>query len=274
MTQVPSIALNDSRSIPQLGLGVWQVPDAQATDAVTEALAAGYRLIDTAAVYQNERGVGAALAAADVPRESLSITTKVWNSDQGYDETLRAMEASLERLGLDYVDLYLIHWPAPSKERYVDTWRALVRLQQEGRARSIGVSNFHVPHLERAIEATGVVPALNQIELHPYLQQRELRAFHAKHGIETESWSPLAQGQIVDDPVIAAIAEKHGKSPAQVVIRWHLDNGLIVIPKSVTPARIRENIDVFGFRLDDEDLAGLAALDAGRRLGPDPDVFA
>lgn len=274
MTQVPSIALNDSRSIPQLGLGVWQVPDAQATDAVTEALAAGYRLIDTAAVYQNERGVGAALAAADVPRESLFITTKVWNSDQGYDETLRAMESSLERLGLDYVDLYLIHWPTPSKERYVDTWRALVRLQQEGRARSIGVSNFHVPHLERAIEATGVVPALNQIELHPYLQQRELRAFHAKHGIETESWSPLAQGQIVDDPVIAAIAAKHGKSPAQVVIRWHLDNGLIVIPKSVTPARIRENIGVFGFRLDDEDLAGLAALDAGRRLGPDPDVFA
>lgn len=273
MTTHPSIDLNDGRAIPQLGLGVWQVPDEQAATAVAEALAAGYRLVDTAAIYENEKGVGEGLRAAGVPREEIFVTTKLWNTDQGYDEALRACEASLGLLGLDYVDLYLIHWPVPAKDRYVDAWRALLELRRRGLARSVGVSNFHAPHLRRVIDATGVVPAINQVELHPYLQQRELRAFHAEHGIATESWSPLAQGEALGDPAIAAIAAKHGKTPAQVVIRWHLDRGLVVIPKSVTPARIRENAAVFDFALDAADHAAIDGLNADRRVGPDPERF-
>ena len=273
MAAHPTLTLNDGRAIPQLGLGVWQVPDDQAQAAVAEAIETGYRSIDTATIYGNEAGVGRAVRAAGVPREELFVTTKVWNSDQGYDQTLKALEASLKRLQLDHVDLYLIHWPAPAQDAYAETWRALVALKEQGLARSIGVSNFHAPHLKRVIDETGVVPAVNQIELHPYFQQQALRAVHAEHGIATESWSPLAQGQIVGDPVIARLAEKHGKTPAQIAIRWHLDSGLIVIPKSVTPHRIRENFAVFDFRLDDEDMRAIAALDSGRRLGPNPEDF-
>jgi 2,5-diketo-D-gluconate reductase A len=275
MPYIPSLPLNDGHAIPQLGLGVWQIPNEQTAAAVRAAVDAGYRSIDTAAIYHNEAGVGEAVRAAPVPREALFVTTKVWNERQGFDETLRAFDESLARLGLDHVDLYLVHWPAPRRNRYVDTWRALARLRDEGRARSIGVSNFTVAHLRRVIEETGVVPAVNQIELHPRFQQRALREFHAERGIVTESWSPLAQGKLVDDPTIETIGRKHGKSTAQVIIRWHLHLGLVVIPKSSRPERIRENLDVLDFRLDDEDVARIAALDRpDGRLGFDPDTFA
>ena len=273
MPSIPMLTLNDGKAMPQLGLGVWQVANETAAEVVRFALESGYRAVDTAAVYRNEEGVGEGIRDAGVARDQVFVTTKVWNADHGHDETLRAMEASLKRLRMDYVDLYLIHWPTPAQDRYLETWRAMVRLREEGMARSIGVSNFKVPHLERLLAHTEVVPAVNQIELHPYFQQREARTFHAAHGIATESWSPLAQGAVAHDPVVASIADKYGKSPAQVVIRWHLDNGLIVIPKSVTPSRIVENGAVLDFRLDDEDLARLASLDQGRRIGPDPDEF-
>jgi diketogulonate reductase-like aldo/keto reductase len=270
----PTITLNDGRLMPQLGFGVWQVPNDEAAAAVREAIDAGYRSIDTAAIYRNEEGVGAAIGATGVGRENLFITTKLWNDDQGYDTTLKAFDASLKRLGLDYVDLYLIHWPVWKREAYPDTWRAFIKLKQEGRVKSIGVSNFKIAHLQRLFDETGVVPALNQIELHPGFQQRELRAFHAEHGIATESWSPLGQGTLIQNERIAAIGRKHGKSPAQVILRWHLDNGLIVIPKSVTPSRIRQNIDVFDFRLDADDMGVIDQLDdPGGRIGPDPEIF-
>ncbi len=271
MSSIPIVPLNDGRSIPAVGLGVWQTPDVSAGEAVRTALDAGYRHVDTAAIYGNEGGVGAGIRAAALPRETVFVTTKVWNSDQGFDATLRAAEASLERLKLDHVDLYLIHWPAPRKGLYVETWKALIRLREEGRALSIGVSNFGVDHLDRIIGETGVTPVLNQIELHPRFQQRALREAHAARGIATESWSPLGQGQLLSDPDIAKIAAKHGRTPAQVIVRWHLENGLIVIPKSVTPSRIRENFDVAGFRLDPADMAAIAGLDSSDgRIGPDP----
>lgn len=271
MSSIPTVSLNDGRTIPAVGLGVWQTPDATAVDAVRTALEAGYRHVDTAAIYGNEKGVGAGLRAAGLPRETVFVTTKVWNSDQGFDATLRAAEASLGRLGLDHVDLYLIHWPAPRKGLYTETWKALIRLREEGRALSIGVSNFSAEHLDRIIGETGVAPVLNQIELHPRFQQRDLRAAHAERGIVTQSWSPLGQGKLLSDPAIGRIAAKHGRTPAQVIIRWHLDNGLVAIPKSVTPSRIRENFDVAGFRLDAEDVAALSALDdPSGRIGPDP----
>ena len=273
MEAIPTLVLNDGKRMPQLGLGVWQVSDDQAVEVVSDALKAGYRAVDTAAIYGNETGVGTALRASGLPRSEVFVTTKVWNTDHGYDQTLRAMESSLERLGMDYVDLYLIHWPTPSQDRYLETWRALERLRSEGMARSIGVSNFKIPHLERLLANSEVVPAVNQIELHPYLQQPDMRAFHAEHGIATESWSPLAKRQIVGDPVVGELAAKYGKTPAQIVIRWHLDSGLIVIPKSVTPSRLRENLAVMDFRLEPGDMARLAELDQGRRVGPDPDTF-
>ncbi|MFE3324459.1 aldo/keto reductase [Streptomyces sp. NPDC059176] len=274
MSNVPSITLNNGVPMPQLGFGVWQVPDDEAARAVGTALEAGYRSIDTAAIYANERGTGEAVAASGIPREELFVTTKLWNSEQGYDSTLRAFDASLTKLGLDYVDLYLIHWPLPAKDAHVDTYKAFEVLLADGRARAIGVSNFLPEHLERLLGNTSVVPAVNQIELHPQLQQAESRAVHAKHGIATEAWSPLGQGRgLLEVPAIAAITRKHGKTPAQVVLRWHIQLGNVVIPKSVTPSRIRENIDVFGFELDAEDLAVLAALDEGKRLGPDPATF-
>ncbi|MGA5131207.1 aldo/keto reductase [Streptomyces olivoreticuli] len=274
MSKVPSLTLNNGVEMPQLGYGVWQVPDDQAFDAVTTALETGYRSIDTAAVYGNEEGVGKALAATDVPRGEIFVTTKVWNSDHGHDATLRAFDASMDRLGLDYADLYLIHWPVPSRDTFVDTYKALEKLLADGRAKAIGVCNFQPAHLERLLAETSVVPAVNQIELHPNLAQAELRALHARHGIATEAWSPLGQGKgLLSDPTIVRLADKHGRTPAQIVLRWHLQLGNVVIPKSVTPARIRENLDVFGFELDADDLRAVAALDSGKRLGPDPDEF-
>jgi len=267
----PSLALNDGRAMPQVGLGVWQSPPEVTAEAVRMALEVGYRSIDTAAIYDNEREVGQGLRDAGVARESLFVTTKLWNRDHGYDETLAAFDASLKRLGLDYLDLYLIHWPVPADGRYLDSWRAMVRLREEGRVGSIGVSNFMVEHLRRLIGETGEVPAVNQIELHPKFQQTELRAFHAGQGIRTESWSPLGQGQLLKHPVIARVAARHGKTPAQAIIRWHIDSGLVVIPKSIRAERIAENFEVFDFRLDGEDMAAIAPLDdpAGR-MGFDP----
>ncbi|MEU9603364.1 aldo/keto reductase [Streptomyces sp. NPDC048057] len=274
MSTVPSITLNNGVSMPQLGFGVWQVPDDEATAAVTTALDAGYRSIDTAAAYENESGTGRALAASGIPREELFVTTKLWNSDQGYDRALRAFDASLDRLGLEYVDLYLIHWPLPHRDAYVDTYRALEKVLSEGRARAVGVSNFLPEHLERLVEETSVVPAVNQIELHPQFQQHATREVHERLGIATEAWSPLGSGKgLLEAPAVVAVARKHERSPAQVVLRWHVQSGLIAIPKSVTPSRIRENLAVFDFELDADDLAAFAALDEGRRLGPDPAVF-
>lgn len=275
MSKVPSISLNNGVAMPQLGFGVWQVPDDEAAKAVATALEAGYRSIDTAAIYANEEGTGRGVAASGIPREELFITTKLWNSDQGYDSTMRAFDASLDKLGLDYIDLYLIHWPLPSKDAYVDTYKAFEKIHADGRAKAIGVSNFLPEHLERLIAETSVVPAVNQIELHPQLQQGEPRAFHDRHGIRTEAWSPLGQGRgLLEVPTVVAVAQKHGRTPAQVVLRWHLQIGNVVIPKSVTPSRIKENLDVFGFELDADDLAAFAALDEGKRLGPDPATFA
>ena len=235
------------------------------------SLATGYRHVDTASIYGNEEGVGTGLRASGLPRDQLFVTTKVWNDDQGSDKTLRAIDASLKRLKLDHVDLLLIHWPSPQRGLYVETWKALIQAQQDGKARSIGVSNFEVEHLDRIIGDTGVKPVLNQIELHPRFQQKALRAAHAERGIVTESWSPLGQGKLLADPVLGRIAAKHSRTAAQVVIRWHLDSGLVTIPKSVTPSRIQENFDVFGFALDAEDLRAIEGLDDARgRIGPDP----
>ena len=271
MTEQSSITFNDGKSIPQVGLGVWRTPDNIAAPTVRAALDAGYRHIDTAAIYENEEGVGQGIQSSGVARADIFLTTKLWNEAQGFDSTLKAFDASLKRLGTDYVDLYLIHWPSPHRGRYVDTWKALVRLKEEGRARSIGVSNFAREHLDRIIAETGVTPVLNQIELHPTFQQKSLRDVHDKLGIKTESWSPLGQGQTLENPVIAEVAAKHGRTPAQIVIRWHIDNGLIVIPKSVTPSRIVENFKVFDFKLDADDIAKIATLDStGGRIGPDP----
>ncbi|MET9647848.1 aldo/keto reductase [Streptomyces syringium] len=277
MSKVPSITLNNGVEMPQLGFGVWQVPDDEATAAVSEALAAGYRSIDTAAIYENEVGTGKALAASGIARDELFVTTKLWNSASETwtrESVLREFDASLAKLGLDYVDLYLIHWPRAVRDDYLTIVRTFAEIAESGRAKAVGVSNFQPAHLERVIAETSVVPAVNQIELHPNFQQAELRALHARHGIATEAWSPLGQGKdLLADPVIGRIAAKHGRTAAQVVLRWHLQIGNVAIPKSVTPSRIRENIDVFGFELDDEDLTAIAGLDNGTRLGPDPDEF-
>jgi 2,5-diketo-D-gluconate reductase A len=272
-TSVPSLELNDGNRIPQLGFGVFQVPLGDTAEAVLHALDTGYRLIDTAAAYGNEAGVREAIASSQLPREDVFITTKLWNNDHGYATALRAFERSLERLGGDYIDLYLIHWPAPARGRYVETWEALCECKEDGRARSIGVSNFQVEHLEQIIDATGVAPAVNQIELHPRLQQHELRRYHADRGIVTEAWSPLGKGQLLGDRTIREIASSHDRTPAQVVLRWHIQLGNVVIPKSVTPARIEENFQVFDFELSDEEMNALASLDVGERTGPHPDSF-
>lgn len=270
MTAQLLVTLNDGFSMPQLGLGVWRTPQDEAAFVVKTAVEAGYRSIDTASFYGNERGVGEALN--NVPNGGdVFLTTKLWNDEQGYDRALKGFEDSLHRLGRESVDLYLIHWPAPQRGLYVETWRALIRLRKEGRAKSIGVSNFEEDQLRRIIGETGVIPAVNQIELHPRFQQSGLRSVHASLGIATESWSPLGQGQSLANPVLLGLATKHAKSPAQIVIRWHLQSNLIVIPKSITPGRIVENFDVFGFSLDEDDMAAIDGLDChDGRIGPDP----
>ncbi len=271
---VPTVKLNDGNHIPQLGYGVWQVGNDEAITAVSEALKAGYRHIDTAAIYGNEEGVGKAIRNSGIERGDIFLTTKLWNGEQGYEPTLKAFDTSLKKLGADYVDLYLIHWPIPSKDLFMETWRAFLRLKEEGRAKSIGVSNFRTADLERVIKESGVTPVLNQIELHPQFQQDELRLFHSKHNIATEAWSPLGQGRILEDSTLKTIAAKHGKSVAQVILRWHIETGNIVIPKSVTPARIKENFDIFDFRLNGTDHDAITKLDkADGRIGPNPSTF-
>ncbi|MES2019403.1 MAG: aldo/keto reductase [Pseudomonadota bacterium] len=261
MTHAPAhLALGDGMMMPQLGLGLWRTADADAPQVVRTAIEAGYRLIDTAAVYGNERGVGQAMREA-APGSALFVTTKLWTDDHGYDQTLRAFDASLRRLGLADVALYLIHWPAPERDLYVDSWRALIRLKAEGRACSIGVSNFAAEHLRRLVAETGVAPVVNQVELHPRLQQRALRSVHAGLGIRTQSWSPLDRGRLLRDPTVMRIAAHHGKTAAQVIVRWHVEHGLIVIPKSGNAERIRENIDVFDFQLAPSELAALDQLE-------------
>jgi len=270
---IPNVALNDGTSIPQIGFGVWQVPDDVVTDATLAAFDAGYRHIDTAAVYENERGVGEAIARSGLDRSDIYVTTKVWNTDQGFDSTLAAMDGSLDLLGLDHVDLYLVHWPAPATGDFMETWRALLELRKRGKTTSVGVSNFHASHLHRIVDEYGVVPVLNQIELHPQLPQSDLRAVNTSMGIVTEAWSPLASGELISNPVLASIGAKYGKSTAQVMIRWHIQLGNVVLPKSVTPARIKENLDVFDFTMDADDLMKIAVLEDGHRTGPDTDEF-
>lgn len=267
------IKLQDGNVMPQLGLGVWQATNEQVELAIDTALEVGYRSIDTAAAYKNEDGVGSALKKAGLPRDELFITTKLWNDNQ--QRPRQGLEESLEKLQLDFVDLYLMHWPVPSQDHYVEAWLGMIELQKQGLVKSIGVCNFQVNHLQRLIDETGVTPVINQIELHPLMQQRQLHAWNATHKIQTESWSPLAQGGkgVFDQKIIRDLADKYGKTPAQIVIRWHLDSGLVVIPKSVTPSRIAENFDVFDFRLDKDELGEITKLDSGKRLGPDPDVF-
>lgn len=267
----PTITLADGRSIPQVGYGMYKVPAADATGLALTALELGYRHLDTAALYGNEAEAGAAVRECGLPRDEVFVTSKVWNDDHGYDETLRAFDVSMERFGLDRLDLYLIHWPVPSRDRYVDTWRALIRLRDEGRVTSIGVSNFHAHHLERIVDETGVTPVVNQVELHPWLPQRELRAAHDRMGVRTEAWSPLARGRLLADPTLARLAEKHGRSPAQVVLAWHVAQGTIVIPKASSAERIAENLDVFSFALDASDMTAIGALESGERTGRDPD---
>jgi len=269
-----SVTLNSGQAMPQLGYGVFQVPLPETELSVTRALEAGYRSVDTAAMYRNEEGVGAALRKSDIAREDLFITTKLNNDAHGYESALTAFDESRKRLGLDYLDLYLIHWPLPARDLYVDTWRALIKLQQDCAVRAVGVSNFQPAHLVRIIDETGVTPAVNQIELHPYLTQQALLDYHRGHGIATEAWSPIARGgELLSDPVITSLAEKYGKSPAQIVIRWHLDTGNVVIPKSVTPHRITENFNVFDFELDGDDVSAISALNRDGRIGPNPETF-
>ena len=273
MADIPNVTLSDGVEIPQLGYGVFQIPPDETQRAVESALEADYRHIDTAAAYRNERGVAAGIAASGVPREEVFITTKLWNSEQGFDSTLAAFDRSIEALDTDHVDLYLIHWPVPDRDLYLDTWRAFERIHAEGGARSIGVSNFRIADLERLQQEAETMPTVNQIELHPLLQQAELRAWHAEHGIATEAWSPLAQGEVLEDETLMTVAAHHQKSVAQVILRWHLQLGNVVIPKSVTPERIRANLDLFDFELSEDDLAAIARLEAGHRTGPDPETF-
>ena len=274
MTQSPTLTLHDGNTIPQLGYGVWQVDSDIAEDVVGRALRVGYRHIDTAKIYGNEQGVGRAIANSGLAREDVFVTTKLWNDDHGHDSALKAVDASLQRLGLDHVDLYLIHWPTPRRGKYLETWKAFQEIRDSGKARSIGVSNFPQEHLQEIIDATGVVPVVNQVELHPYFNQSALREFNASHGILTEAWSPLGQGgELLQDPTICGIAAKHGATPGQVVIAWHLALGNVVFPKTVTPERIQENWDALDVRLDAEDVETISGLDNGGRIGTDPKDF-
>lgn len=272
-TEVPRIPLGDGRTIPQIGFGVYKIPPESTAETVATAIELGYRHIDTATLYGNEREVGEGIRSTGIDRDAVFITTKVWQDSHGFDETLRAFERSKRLLGLDEVDLYLIHWPAPAQDRFVDTWRALVRLHDEGCARSIGVANFTERHLERLIDETGTAPAVNQVELHPEFAQNALREFHRRHGIVTEAWSPLARGGAVELPMVRAIAAAQQRTPAQIVLRWHLQHGIVVIPKSQQPDRIAENLDILDFELDDAQMHAIDALDTGRRRWKDPERF-
>ncbi|MGH3506268.1 MAG: aldo/keto reductase [Nocardioidaceae bacterium] len=274
MPTSPTSTLNNGVEIPQVGFGVFLIPAAETKAAVTSALGVGYRHIDTASAYGNEEAVGEAISESGISRDDLFVTTKCWNDEQGYDQAPAAYHASLDRLGLDYVDLYLIHWPVPARGRFVETWQALEKLNADGRVRAVGVSNFQPHHLQRLFDETGTVPAINQVELHPYLTQQTLRAFHEEHGIVTEAWSPIARGgELLTDRTVTALAEKYGVTPAQLVLRWHLELGNVVIPKSVRPERMAANLDLFGFELAADDVATLSALDRSQRVGPDPEKF-
>ena len=273
---VPKVTLNDGMTMPQFGLGVWKAEDGEEVEnAVRVALETGYRLIDTAAVYGNEKGVGKAIRGSGVPREDIFLTTKLWNSDQGKENVRSALETSLQKLGVEYVDLYLIHWPTPARDLYVETWLEMEKLRDEGLVRSIGVSNFQIEHLEKLKQHSATVPAVNQIELHPYFPQKELREYAASSGIHIESWSPIggSRGNLLGEEVLQVIGDAHGKTPAQVVLRWHIQHNLIVIPKSVHDERIKENFDVFDFELSDEEMNMLDELENGKRQGPNPDTM-
>jgi len=273
MTQIPMIELSDGAKIPQLGFGTWQIDADDAAEAVTKALDVGYRAIDTAAAYENEAEVGDGINGSGIDRSELFVTTKLWNSDQGRDAAKKACEESLSKLGLDYLDLYLIHWPAPDKGLFVETWKAFEELRSDGRVRSIGVSNFREEDLEKLALKTETVPVVNQVELHPALQQRGLRDVHAQRGIVTEAWSPLAQGELFEDETLGEIADAHSKSAAQVMLRWQMELGNVTIPKSVTPERIEANFDIWDFELNAGEMEAISKLDAGRRTGPDPSEF-
>ena len=273
MDNIPKITLNSGVMIPQFGFGVFQIPTEDTAAAVRTALTEGYRHIDTAQMYGNEREVGEGIRQSDVPREEVFITTKLANDRHGYDESITALRESLQRMGTEYVDLYLIHWPNPRADKYVETWRAFEKLAADGHTRSIGVSNFEPAHLDHLAAQTHTTPDVNQIELHPLFQQRELKRYHTEHGIATEAWSPIAQGAVLDDPLITELALRHGRSPAQVILRWHIQLGNIVFPKSSTSKRIKENINIFDFELAADEMAMIAKLDNGTRTGPDPKSF-
>ena len=267
------ISLNDKMKMPTVGFGTWKIPNSEAPQVVSEALDAGYRMVDTATVYENEEGIGVAIKENALSRSEIFLSTKIWSSSHGYDSALRAMDVSLKKLQTDYIDLYMIHWPNPTLDKYLPTWKALARLHKEGLAKSIGVCNFNIPHLQRLLDETGIVPAVNQIELHPYFQQKELREFHSRHGIVTESWSPLARAGIFNDAIIVSLSQKYKKTPAQIILRWHFDNGLIAIPKSSKTVRMLENLDIFDFNLNAEELALMSTLDkTDGRTGPNPET--
>lgn len=273
MTDIPTVKLNNGLAMPQFGLGVWRIHE-ETADIVKAALGYGYRLIDTAAIYRNEKGVGEGIRQSGLPRQELFVTSKLWNTDQGYDNTIRAYEASLERLGLDYLDLYLIHWPQPMYDTYVESWKAMEQLYKDGRVKAIGVSNFQPAHLDRLAAECEIVPAVNQVELHPLLTQETVRAYNQEHGIQTESWSPL-RGVVGENmpAVLGELAAKYGKTPAQVVLRWHIQLGLVVIPRSSKPERLKENREIFDFELTAEDMQKISALNRNERLGNDPDTM-
>ncbi|WP_378941414.1 aldo/keto reductase [Paracoccus sp. R86501] len=272
MTQ-PMMTLNDGHKMPQLGTGIWQIDDAKTPQVVQQALSAGYRLIDGAAAYKNERGMGEGIRNSDVPRDQIFVTSKLWNDAQGYDQALRTFDETMKRTGLDKLDLFLIHWPLPKLDAYVETWKALIRLREEGRVTSIGVANFHENHLQRLIDETGVTPALNQIELHPSLAQTQMRKVNERLGIVTQSWTPLGRGDSFEAPAVTQIAERLDRSPAQVILRWHIQHGLSVIPKSEHPDRLAQNFAVLDFELTADDMAALDGLDNDHRTGPHPDDF-
>lgn len=276
MSKIPHVTLNNNISMPQIGLGVYLMPSDQTAENVSHALESGYRLIDTAAAYGNEEGVGQGIKQSGLPREEIFVTTKLWNSEHQYDKALKAFETSLQKLGLEYIDLYLIHWPLPMEDQYLDAWKALEKIYKDGRAKAIGVSNFKQNHIDRLLQESEIVPAVLQIEIHPTFNQPELRQYASEHNIQVESWYPLggqkSVGELLKLPLIVNMAQKYHKTPAQIVLRWHIELGLVTIPKSSHPARVKENIDIFDFQLTQDEVQAISALDTGVRLGSDPDT--